>query len=153
MTVVDSPSTMPINKDKISKRGELNERFIRRRKERLATIRERDDHVMYDRPATIRIQAIKGRNISEWDVDFETVVEPGGWTTFVIAGHEYRIKLYGIEERTAHAHQRQNGPHVRVSVDRFEEGKWVEYIDKGGSHHHDLKWNISYDIHFVEFVD
>lgn len=153
MTVTTRHSTMAVNEDKISKRGELNEGFIRRRKERLATIRSRDDHVIYDRPARLRIQAIKGRNISEWDVDFETVVETGGWTTFSVADHEYRIKLYGVEERTAHAHQRRNGHHVRVSVDRFEDGNWVEYIDNGGSHHHDLKWDVSYDIQFVEFAD
>lgn len=138
--------------NKTSKRGELNEGFIRRQKERLAFIEEQDEHVIYDRPAKIRVQAVKGRDISEWDINFETVVEGGGWTTFTIADHEYRIKLYGIEKREAHRHQLQSGLHVCVAVDRFEDDKWVEYIDKGGSHHHDLRWDVSYDIEFLEFM-
>lgn len=145
-------SIMEIKDDKTSKRGELNEGFIRRQKEHLAFIAERDDHIIYDRPAKLRIQAVKGRDISEWDIDFETVVAGRGWTTFAIADHEYRIKLYGIEKREAHRPQLQSGLHVCVSVDRFEDDKWVEYIDKGGSHHHDLRWDISYDIEFIEFM-
>ncbi|UPM44031.1 hypothetical protein [Halocatena salina] len=144
---------MKIEDDKTSKRGELNEAFIRRQKEHLANIEKRDDYVIYDRPAKLRIQAVKGRDISEWDIDFETVIEGGGSTTFTVAGHEYRIKLYGIEKREAHIHQLQSGLHVCVSVDRFEDGRWVEYIDKGGSHHHDLRWDISYDIEFLEFME
>ncbi|RRJ32665.1 hypothetical protein [Halocatena pleomorpha] len=144
---------MDIEDDKISERGELNKGFIRRQKERIATIEDRDDHIIYDRPAKIRIQAVKGRNISDWDVDFETTVEGGGWTTFEVTGHEYRIKLYGIEKRETHIHQLQSGLHVCVSVDRFENDRWVEYIDKGGSHHHDLRWDVSYDIEFLKFME
>lgn len=153
MTVVTDHSIMKSDDDKTSKRGELNEGFIRRQKKQLATIKRRDNHVIYNRPAKLRIQAVKGRDISEWDIDFETVVEGGGWTTFTVADHEYRIKLYGIEKREAHTHQLQSGLHVRVSVDRFEDGKWIEYIDKGGSHHHDLRWDVSYDIEFLEFME
>lgn len=153
MTESINHSIMETIDDKTSSRGELNEGFVQRRNERLATIRERDDHVIYNRPAKIRIQAVKGRDISEWDIDFETVVEGGEWTTFSVAGYEYRIKLYGIEKRETHTHQLQSGLHVRVSVDRFEDGEWVEYIDQGGSHHHDLRWGVSYDIEFLEFVE
>lgn len=153
MTTSTNHSIMGSKDNKISKRGELNEGFIRRRQDRIATIRERDNHVIYDRPAKLRIQAVKGRDISEWAIDFETVVEGGGWTTFTVAGHEYRIKLYGIEKRKTHTHQRRSGLHVRIAVDRFVDGEWVEYIDNGGSHHHDLRWDVSYDIEFLEFVE
>ncbi len=137
---------------KTSKKGEINDGFLSRRDNMIKEINRREGHTFHDdKSAKICIKATTGRNISEWEFETETVIEPGGWATFSVNDTEYRIKLFGVEMWESYSGNSTDVTCLRVAIDRFENGKWSEFVEKGGRHHQDFKNNVTCDLEFIGF--
>lgn len=137
---------------KTSKKGEINDGFLSRRDNMIEETNRREGHTFHDdKSAKICIKATAGRNISEWEFETETVIEPGGWETFSVNDTEYRIKLFGVEMWESYSGNSTDVTCLRVAIDRFENGKWSEFVEKGGRHHQDFKNNVTCDLEFIGF--
>ncbi len=142
-------SSPPQDDSFISQRGTLNDAFLTRR-DRM-TSDEDGQPLECSRRLRVELNAVVGRNISAWDLTTQATIPADGWTTWSVGDREYRLKPYGVAfvgDTTA-----DREPVVRFAVDRFENGHWIEWNSHCSNRFHDLKWNVSFEMRFLEFGD